>query len=535
MTVMPKVTPRPDTANGARREPLLTVVVSTREGHALMVASLKSVLADDALPFDLIYIDIMAPPEAAATVQAIGKARGFPVIRHDAWTPPSAARKAALARVETKYVAFVDNDVFVEPGCFARLVACAEETGAGVVAPLYLQGTSERAVSIHMAGGVLQRDDAGALIFEEHGETSSDLGQIDALTRGQVDYVEYHCVLLRTDLAKADGVISDDVLIVHEHIDLSLAARQRGLSVWMEPAARITYADAGGPRLVDLAFFRQRWDAAACEASLEAFCRRWPVGDKERFLTPARSFYRERLQRTAPFHARASGAGLDRPMAPGELAQTRTALREQAQARGYDLDQVKGLELACDFATLIHDGVYRPDGRPFLNHVIGTASALIRYDLRQEVVIAGLLHAAYTHRPVWVDPAEVSRLLTSGGIIDQIVRALPAAKAQLAGGAVVADLSLGESLALAVEAANEADMLLAGEYRACGRPREIRARGAALLEDALGLLGAPGLAASAAGAPGQGAQNPILGFQRLHSSFRLDARNRRVHAVIPNQ
>ena len=244
----------------AVHERLLTVMVSTREGHSHSLASLRSVLADDALPFELIYVDILAPPlVAAATQQACAEAGGT-FIRHDRWIAPAAARKAALERVRTRYVLFIDNDVFVEPGAFQHLVACAEETGAGLVGPAYLQGASDRPMSIHMAGGVLDRDAAGALVREHHHLSSGGLEQLAGLVRQQVDFLEFHCMLARTDLVREAGVISDDVLLVHEHIDLALAARERGHGVWMEPAARVNDAAADGRRLGDLAFYLKRWD-----------------------------------------------------------------------------------------------------------------------------------------------------------------------------------------------------------------------------------------------------------------------------------
>jgi hypothetical protein len=514
-------------------KPILTVMISPREGHGLSEASLSSVLADDSLPFDLVWLDVLTPPATLQAVEALRNEKDFAIVRFEGWIAPAAARKAALERIATPYVLFIDNDVFVEPGAFQRLVACAEETGAGLVAPLYLEGDGRGPRAIHMAGGVLERDATGALVREAHGLAHARAGEAARLVRSQIDYPEYHCLLARTDLVRREGVISDDVLLVHEHIDLALKARVLGAGVWMEPTARVTF---GGleRRLGDLAFFLRRWDEAACEASLEAFARRWPIADADAFFVGVRAFVRDRGAAARPFHPGARGAGLGAPMTAAELAQTRTALREQALARGYSPDDARAFEAAGDFATLIFDSTYRADGRPFLNHVIGTASALVRYDFRREVVMAGLLHAAYTHRPDWMAPAEIARVLGPTGPVDAIVRALPHAKTQLASGVVATDLTLHETWALAIGAANEADMLLSGEYRASGRPREIAPAGLALLADVLTLAGAPGLAASADGAPGEGTQGPLLGFSPLHGSFRLDARNRRLAPVRPH-
>jgi Glycosyltransferase like family 2 len=509
-------------------EPVLTVIVCAREAHAHAEMSLRSVLAETSAPFDLIYLDIASPPSEARAIQAICAEHGFAVVRYDTPIAPSLARRGVLDRVQTPYVLFIDNDVLVEPGSFAKLVACAEETGAGIVGPLYLVGDEGRSIAIHMAGGTLRRDAQGALCSEWHELLNQPLDAAADLQRRPVDLVEYHCMLVRTALLRDHDLISQDVLFVHEHIDLSLRARELGFATWFEPSARVTYLALPPRRLQDLAFFQWRWSEPGCEASLAAFAARWPVSPDQGFFADVRQFARDRRVAASPRNPSGPRRDLDLTMQAGELAQTRTALREQAALRGYDAGQLRNLESACDFSTLLFDGVYRPDGRPFLNHVIGTASALIRYEMREDVVLAGLLHAAYTHRPDWIAPEEISRVLASGGKTDALVRALPAAKTQLAAGADPGTLTLPEGLALAIEAANEADMLLSGEYRACGRVREISATGQRLLAGVLTYLETPGLAATAAGDAGVGPQGPVLGFSELSSSFRLDARNRRV-------
>jgi hypothetical protein len=491
---------------------------------------LKSVLADDAQPFDLVYVDIQPPKEVAEAIESTCADCGAPFIRHDDWIAPSAARKAALAQVETPYVLFIDNDVLPEPGCIGRLVACAEETGAGVVGPLYVYAAHGRR-EIHMAGGELVRDGSGRIVSEHHRLMGEPVAAAETLARQPADFVEYHCVLVRTELARRPGVISDDVLLVHEHIDLALAAREAGYEVWTEPSARVELVQLSPPRLLDLAFQQHRWDETACEASLAAFARRWPIADHNAFFGSNRFFRQSRAGLAQPFH-RPGGEALDRPMAAGELAQTRTALREQAQARVYAASVIRQLEAACDLATLLMDGAYRADGRPFLNHLIGTASALLRYDFRPEVVLAGLLHAAYTHRPGWMDPAQVTAVIGAGSDVDALIKALPAAKAQLAAGADVDHLTLAEALALAIEAANETDMRLAGEYRATGRAPEISERGMALIGEVLERLGAPGLAAAAASERGDGPGGSVFGQARLHQAFRLDARNRKLSPAL---
>jgi hypothetical protein len=196
-------------------------------------------------------------------------------------------------------------------------------------------------------------------------------------------------------------------------------------------------------------------------------------------------------------------------------------LREQAIARGYGRDEIGRIEASADYATTLYDGLYRPDGRPFLNHAIGTASALVRYELQADIVQAGLLHAAYTHRPPWLAEADLAAALGRQPAIDRMVRAQPEARAFLANAA--ADLlslnTVGAAVG-AVLAANEADMRLSGEYRATGRAVELTPVALDRTRTMLALFGVEGLAASAALPAGEGSDWPVFGAVR-RDSFRL--------------
>jgi hypothetical protein len=512
-------------------EPLVTVVISPREGHFMATTSLLSVLADDAIPFDLIYVDFAAPPATEQAIQAQAAVRNFELVRLEGWMPPSAARKSMLPRIKTKYVAFVDNDTLVQPGCLQKLVACAEETGAGLVCPLYIQTGGGQPPTIHMAGGAFEWTPPPdeRLIDEGHLLAYAPVEQADGLGRERVDFTEYHYVLGRMDLLSRPGAISDDVLLVHEHVDLGLYAREQGAAVMLEPAARVSYVAFEPRPLSDIAFFRERWEVGACARSLAAFGRRWPMADRAALIDSMEGYAARRLQEADLCRGGQRAADLDRPMDRGELAQSRFALREQAIARGYPEDEVRGLERACDLATLLFDGLYRPDGRPFLSHVIGTASVLVRYDIQTSVVQSGLMHAAYTHRPAWMSETELSATLASicGG--DALIKAQPAARDFLAAeGGDCGALNMTGASTVAMLAANEIDMRLSGEFRATGRTADLTP---AMLDrtcEVLGYFDIDGLTKSVR-APREVVEAwPLLGLGVQPASFRLDAPNRRI-------
>ncbi|HZC16040.1 MAG TPA: glycosyltransferase family 2 protein, partial [Caulobacteraceae bacterium] len=515
-------------------EPIVTVVISPREGHFIAERSLLSVLADDRIPFDLIYVDFAAPPKTRAAIERHAASRNFRVVHHEGWTAPSAARKSVLGEIKTRYVAFVDNDTLVEPGCLEKLVICAEETGAGLVCPIYLQAGDGRTPTIHMAGGMFAwaSPPAHGLIDEGHRLQGEPLERAAGLTREKVGYPEYHYVLGRMELLSRPGAISDDVLLVHEHLDLALFAREQGMDVVLEPAARVTYVAFEPRPLSDMAFFRRRWDVEACDRSLSAFARKWPIADRAGVIDPMVGYGAARLREVELRRPGSAGTDLDQPMTREDLAQSRYSLREQAIGRGYGDDDVRGLERACDLATIMFDGVYRPDGRPFLCHVIGTASALVRYELQTAIVQSGLLHAAYTHRPAWMSEAELSGLLGEllGG--DRLIVAQPLARAFLTQPETdCGSLNIVGAATVVMLAANDVDMRLSGEYRATGRPADLNPVMLNRVGEVLGHFGLDGLTRSA-GQPTVGAEVwPLLGAGVQQVSFRLDAANRRMLPV----
>jgi len=515
-------------------EPIVTVVVSPREGHFMAERSLLSVLADDCIAYDLIYVDFAVPPRTEAAIRAQAAARNFKLVRREEWMAPSAARKSVLGEVRTKYVVFIDNDTLVERGCIEKLVACAEETGAGLVCPLYIQAGDQRPETIHMAGGQFFWSETPdrRLVAEAHRMAGDPPERAAGMAREKVDYTEYHCVLGRMDLLSRPGAISDEVLLVHEHLDLALFAREQGMDVLFEPAARVTYVAFAPRPLMDIDFYRRRWGREACDRSLAAFAKRWPIAEPAGFVDPMRDYAAGRLAEVELRRVGSTGTDLGEPMQPQELAQSRYGLREQAIGRGYSDEDIRSLERACDLATLLFDGLYRPDGRPFLSHAIGTASALVRYEAQTPIVVSGLLHAAYSHRPAWMAETELSAALHEALGGDLLILAQPAARDFLAQAEVDCGLlNMVGAATIAMVAANEVDMRLSGEYRATGRPGDLTPAMLDRIGEALNDFGMDGLVRTARLASGEVQAWPVLGAGVQQVSFRLDAPNRRMLPV----
>lgn len=79
-------------------------------------------------------------------------------------------------------------------------------------------------------------------------------------------------------------------------------------------------------------------------------------------------------------------------------AQTNLQLFNQLRrCHDYSADDLALIRGAHDLAMRLFTGCFRPSGKPFLCHAVGTASLLGSLHLPSTVVAAGLLHAAYTH------------------------------------------------------------------------------------------------------------------------------------------
>jgi (p)ppGpp synthase/HD superfamily hydrolase len=78
-------------------------------------------------------------------------------------------------------------------------------------------------------------------------------------------------------------------------------------------------------------------------------------------------------------------------------AQTNIQLYRQLDAEAYAAADVETVARAHEVALRLFPGIYRGSGKPFIAHLVGTASVLVSLRARIPVVITGLLHAVYTH------------------------------------------------------------------------------------------------------------------------------------------
>jgi (p)ppGpp synthase/HD superfamily hydrolase len=79
-------------------------------------------------------------------------------------------------------------------------------------------------------------------------------------------------------------------------------------------------------------------------------------------------------------------------------AQTNIQLYSQLIRSKCTPDGMRFIRRAYELAVRLFAGMYRPSGKSFLDHVIGTASTLHKIKAKPALTAAGLLHSAYIHR-----------------------------------------------------------------------------------------------------------------------------------------
>lgn len=512
MSSTPPIPARPEALRAGRNADGMraTLVMTARERHGLTERAIDSIVRNTRGAYRLIYASGATPPPLLERLRGRQKAWNLEIADVEPGLWPNQIRRRLVAGIDTDYAVFLDNDVDVQPGWLDALIACADETGAGAVGPLYLIAGDDDPPVVHMAGGSLVWEDTpqGRVLHEEHVDVGADPEQSAAMhQRAPCDFLEYHCMLVRTSLARDGSLFDPAIVCVHEHIDLAVTLHRQGYRTWSEPAARVTYLARAAWTVDDLDYMRWRWSRAAGDASIAAFCRKWGVIDDGRSFGGVRAFLRVHKARLDPLREESAGRpALAEPMRAGDLPQTRAALLDLAIAQGWSVKDLAALAQRYDVAAILANGGYRPCGRPFIAHLVGTAGVLLRYGFRPDIVHAGLLHAAYSHCPEF-PPGQKSSIETvcdalggAGAPLERLVRSYTRLADRL--GDLVAkvgsadSVTVDDAILVAMAAANEIDMALGGEYKYTMRAPGTDDAARALVRRVSGALGVPGLAAT---------------------------------------
>lgn len=270
-------------------ETQVTIIVSPRERFSYTRQSLESIYEHTKFPFKLIYVDGGSPENVKSYLEQAAKEKGFELIRCDYYLSPNQARNIGLARVDSKYVVFIDNDVEVTPGWLSKLVECAEVTGATVISPLICQDKPVHEI-VHCAGGesgvLLEQkgDKVRRRIVEKIYKQGRKVADVrHQLERGKTGLAEFHCMFVRTDIFAKIGQLDEGMLNTKEHVDFCMTVAEAGGTVYLEPDSLVTYVPGPPLELSDMAFYMLRWSDAWELASLQHLLCKWDLTEDEYF------------------------------------------------------------------------------------------------------------------------------------------------------------------------------------------------------------------------------------------------------------
>jgi len=264
-------------------EPDVTVVVVPRERFSLIPRALECLYTETKVPFKLVYVDGRSPARIRRHLEAEAKRRGFQLTRSPRYLAPTEARNLGLGQASGKYVVFIDNDVLVSPGWLGALVRCAEETGAWLVGPLYCFG-EPAFTTVHMAGGTAHVEvrEGGRYLAEKHHFPGRSLEEVrPKIQRMQTELMEFHCLLVRTAVCERLGPLDAGLLSDFEHLDLCLAVREAGGTIYIEPEALVSWVTPPPLAWSDLPYFMLRWSDAWNRASLRHFREKWRLSEED--------------------------------------------------------------------------------------------------------------------------------------------------------------------------------------------------------------------------------------------------------------
>ncbi len=264
-------------------QPQVTIVVVPREQYSKAQASLESIFAHTGPPHDLIYIDGASPEPLRCYLRREAAARGFQLIRDERRLPGNVARNLAIAHLKTKYVVFIDNDVLVTPGWLEPLIACAEETDAWVVGPLYCVREHD-ALVIHTIGA--EHGVEGEVGRRRWRERHLFCGERLDAVRGQlrrrpIGLVEFHCMMTRAETLARLGPFDPALLSYFDHNDFCLRVAEAGGVIYAEPDSVVIYQPPPPFAASDIAYFLRRWSNRWIDDSVIHFARKNGISPKD--------------------------------------------------------------------------------------------------------------------------------------------------------------------------------------------------------------------------------------------------------------
>ena len=276
-----------------REVPAVTVAVVPRETVSQVQASLENLIGSTRVPYRLVIVDGCYPKRTRRWLDDFARQHDATLLRSDRPLTPNEARNAVLGAVDTEYVVFLDDNCFVRDRWLERLLECAQETGAGIVAPLYgfrTAPTGKETVHVFALQAHVETVEGSRVVVDRHLYSGKPLDEAVAeLSRTRAEAAEFHCMLVRTRIFDELGPLDEQLITAREHLDVCMRARDAGYEVWYEPAAVAVYEFPIPLPSRDRAFFVYRWSRTLTARTLDHFAETWRLDPARLGASAARS------------------------------------------------------------------------------------------------------------------------------------------------------------------------------------------------------------------------------------------------------
>lgn len=228
--------------NSDMSSPDVSVVILNWNTRDLLAECLRTTAAQsDGLSLELIVVDNASTDDSVALVR-----RDFPhvrVVESPANVGFAAGNNLGVREAGGRCVLLLNTDAFLKPGALRALVDVLDaQPRAGLVGARLVNADGSFQAS-HTAFPTLTREflilsGLGRLFFGAHFPSH---GAERAAGPQTVDYVEGACLMCRPEAYRQVGGLDAGFFMYAEEVDLCMALKRAGWSVWYQPDAEVTH------------------------------------------------------------------------------------------------------------------------------------------------------------------------------------------------------------------------------------------------------------------------------------------------------
>ncbi|MDR5855210.1 glycosyltransferase [Caballeronia sp. LZ062] len=211
--------------------PLVSIVIPTRDGVALLRQCIESVFAKSTYPnFEIIVVDNgSVQPETLAYFDVLRSRPNVRVVRDDRPFNFSALNNAAVTLANGEFVCLLNNDIeVITPDWLEEMVSIAAQPGNGAVGAClwYPNDTLQHGGVVLGLGGV-----AGHMHYKMRRGLFGYFGR--AVATQNLSVVTAACLVIRKSIYEEVGGLDEDFAVAFNDVDFCIRVRNAGYrNVW---------------------------------------------------------------------------------------------------------------------------------------------------------------------------------------------------------------------------------------------------------------------------------------------------------------